>query len=173
MLGLLMAAKRKKFDPTEYFFLNDIALWTTSLRREGEYRPSIHDGKTALQTMRSTSAEVVTVEFDGFEETVEVLRAYVSLGVRSVYRHGENETVIFTLEATFMVEYAISKQPAEEDLAQFVEFNCIHNVWPFWRHHVYDTLKRASLPVPIIPLFSGRVGKKPAKRSRVLAPNTN
>ena len=164
-----MAPKREAFDPTEHFALNDIALWTTSLRRDGEYQSAIHDGKTVVQTMSSTSAEVVTVVFEGVEGSMEVLRAYVNLGVRSVYRDGKQEVVLFTLEATFMVEYAIAKTPAENDLTRFVELNCIHNVWPFWRQHVYDTLKRASLPVPVIPLFSGKAAKKPTKLKRLVS----
>lgn len=163
-----MAAKQGHFDAAEHFSLNDIALWTTSLRREAEYQSGIHDGKTVVQTMRSTTAETITAVFEGAEEPMDMLRTYVNLGVRSVFKgdQEQQEEVLFALEATFAVEYAILKMPSEEELQSFVEFNCTHNVWPFWRQHVYDTLKRASLPVPVIPFFSGKPGA-PSKKMKL------
>lgn len=154
------------FDPTVHFQLLDIALWTTSLRRDGEYQYSVHDGKCNVQTMRSSSAEILSVSFDD-KENVDVLRALINLGVRSVFHDpdAQEEVALYTLEATFAVEYAITKMPSDEDLEEFVSFNCTHNAWPFWRQHVYDTLKRASLPVPLIPFFSGKpkAGRKLSK----------
>ncbi|WP_457097850.1 hypothetical protein [Lysobacter sp. P5_B9] len=160
-----MAVDQGQFDATEYFALNDIALWTTSLRRDVEYQSGIHDGKTVVQTMRSTTAETITAVFEGAEEPMDMLRTYVNFGVRSVFRGDDDqqEVALYTLEATFAVEYAILKMPSEDKLQSFVEFNCTHNAWPFWRQHVYDTLKRASLPVPVIPFFSGKPGGRPGK----------
>jgi len=78
------------------------------------------------------------------------------------------EVALYTLEATYAVDYIVISAPEREDLNRFIEFNCPHNAWPFWRQHVYDTLKRASLPVPAIPLFSSKpTGKKRKKINRV------
>lgn len=107
--------------------------------------------------MRATRAQVLTAEFEDLDDAKDMLRAFIKLGVRSVFQDGQkDEKVLFTLEATFSVDYFLIKRPTDEELEDFVKFNCVHNVWPFWRQHVYDTLKRASLPVPVIPFFSGR-----------------
>jgi hypothetical protein len=37
----------------------------------------------------------------------------------------------------------------------FAELNSVHNVWPFWRQHVFDIVSRARLPHLNVPLFSG------------------
>lgn len=169
--GIHMAPRRSSvFDPTEYFALQDIALWSTTLSREGDYQPEMHEGKCSIQTMRSVRPEVLTAVLEGSDEEVEVLRTFVSLGVRSVLpkQDANPETILFTLEATFSVEYIILKAPEQSDFVRFVDFNCIHNAWPFWRQHVYDMLKRASLPVPAIPLFTQQgTSRKRKKISRI------
>jgi hypothetical protein len=38
----------------------------------------------------------------------------------------------------------------------FADLNSIHNVWPFWRQHVFDVVGRARLPHITVPLFSGK-----------------
>lgn len=158
------------FDATEFFSLQDIALWSTSLRRDVDYQPALHDGKTIIQSMKSTKPEIISADtadqLGG--ESHDLLRAFVKLGVRSVFRDGDDaaDAVLYTLEATYAVDYLILKVPESEDFTRFVDMNCLHNAWPFWRQHVYDTLKRASLPVPVVPLFSGKGSKKRTKTSR-------
>lgn len=151
------------FDVTKYFALHDIVLWTTSLRRERDFQPELHQGKCATQSMRSVRPEFISALLEGDDEERNMLRALVTLGVREVFRDEEadEEIVLHSLEATFAVDYFLAEVlPSQKDFNGFVEFNCVHNVWPFWRQHVYDTFKRASLPVPIIPLFMGGASKK-------------
>jgi hypothetical protein len=155
------------FQPADYFTLHDICLWSTSLKREAEYEPECHDGKCIVQTMRSFSVDHYRATLDKGEDE-DLLRVLVTLGLRTVTKEEKDvpEKVLHALEATFAVEYFVNKQPDEENFRQFVEFNCLHNAWPFWRQHVYDTLKRASLPVPAVPLFSGKPSGKPKKKIR-------
>lgn len=160
--------KRATFDPAQCFALYDIALWSTSLTRHSEYQADMHAPDGIVQTMRSTKPELFTGTIEGNSNEITLLRTLVSLGLRSILPEGEQrpETIVlFALEATFSVEYVVEKAPSEEDFQSFVELNCVHNAWPFWRQHVYDTLKRASLPVPTIPLFSGK--KSSRKRSKL------
>ena len=158
-------ARATKFDPGESLALQDIALWTTALTRPTRLEANLDAGDCTIQSMRGTSANVFTTELDGFEGPVEVLRAYVTFGVRAVPKSDDSAEAFYTFEATYAIDYVIQKMPAEKDLADFVAHNCVHNAWPFWRQHVYDTLKRASLPVPTIPLFSGKSGKRRVARS--------
>lgn len=110
---------------------------------------------------------------DSEKESGEEKRFFVivKLGVRLVLEPDKNEgsndgaeaqdaaevepEVLNTIEANFIVEYAMKGQPSDESLAAFAKFNSVHNVWPFWRQHVFDIVQRGSLPKVDIPLFSG------------------
>ncbi|MBB3799030.1 hypothetical protein FHY17_003306 [Xanthomonas arboricola] len=166
-----MSAKKKNsdFQPTKHFVLNEICLWTTSLSRENDYDPGKHDGKCSAQTYKRAEPSFYQVNVEGEDDDLILLRVLVDLGVRTVFKGGDDspgEEIIFQLEAVFAAEYFVTDPPSAEDFKAFVEFNCVHNVWPFWRQHVYDTLKRASLPVPTIPLYAGRNQLRPKKYTR-------
>lgn len=163
----------KVADPTEWFSLHDICLWESSLVRESDYQPALHDGKTKIQSKRSIRPEGYTVEFEGEEDAADVMRVFVTLGVRNVFSEEADEgksadLVLYTLSATFMLEFFIIAAPDEQHFETFINKNCTHIAWPFWRQHVYDTLKRASLPVPVIPLLSSR--SKPKKKVKRVSP---
>lgn len=153
---------------TRCFFLNDIFTWDSSLRRDREFRWGDHSPESMVtQTFRVVEPQVTEVEVQGEEETQVMLRALVRLGIRCLHKEDEEGAEpIFTLEATFCADYFILSTPSEETFKKFVDFNCIHNVWPFWRQHVFDTLKRASLPVPSVPLYASQ-SKYRRKKVRV------
>lgn len=163
------------FDPTKCLKVQDIALWESQLVRYVAY-PSLNDGqRIGYQSMRGVRVDLAGMVTDAGEE-IDILKVFVSLGIRCLVDQGatedgaaglettpddesEKEIVLYALEATFAVDYEILEQMPEEHVSSFANFNSVHNVWPFWRQHVYDTLKRASLPVPEVPFFAG----KPAK----------
>ncbi|MBL0039624.1 MAG: hypothetical protein IPP28_00945 [Xanthomonadales bacterium] len=67
----------------------------------------------------------------------------------------EDPNAIFIIEADFLVNYEIKSEIDEECIKAFADNNAAHNVWPFWRQHVFDTISRARLPHLDIPLFLG------------------
>jgi hypothetical protein len=135
--------------------MQDIALWEATLARYQSPVTLAELEAAALQSMRRVSAITYKAELeDGVE--MDYLRALVTLGLRSVRKPSTNESedvALFTLEATFAIDYQVLSAPPADQLQFFIENNCVHNAWPFWRQHVYDTLKRASLPVPAVPLY--------------------
>ncbi|WP_311238263.1 MULTISPECIES: hypothetical protein [unclassified Xanthomonas] len=153
-------------DVTQFFAIQDIALWTASLSREGDYLPEQHDGKCSIQTFMSVDPEMMKVSIEGEDEDQFLLRVLAKFGIRSVYQEtAESEIeVLYSIEATFSVEYFVIRTPTKEMFSQFVKYNCVHNAWPFWRQHVYDTLRSASLPLLPIPFFPG---KKPVKKKKI------
>lgn len=160
-------AKKAEFVPAEHFVLNDISLWESSLSREVEYDLSRHGGKCVNQTFQAVRPELYEVVTSdgagsgGAEEKSMLMRVLVSLGVRTICKEdGQEDKVLHKLEATFAVDYFVIKPPEAEQLQDFVSFNCVHNAWPFWRQHVFETFKKASLPVPAIPFFPGRSTRK-------------
>ncbi|MNM24913.1 hypothetical protein D3C81_353530 [compost metagenome] len=164
------STKRRHFDPTTHFKLNDICLWTTSLTRSDVEQEEQKVGRATIQTFQKTSPNIFEVETEGGEKA-NLLRVLVSMGLRAVDRDGEqDQQILYTLEATFAVDYLIIEAPEVADFVAFVDFNCMHNAWPFWRQHVFDTLKRASLPVVQVPFFAGKspaVGPKKAKQKKL------
>jgi hypothetical protein len=140
----------------------DVVLWETHLARQVEY-PRVEDNvELEYQTMREIKADSVgALAQDGNE--LDILKVFVSLGVRCLMpaREDKEAEVLHTLESVFAVDYLCVEPVSDEDVQEFASFNSVHNVWPFWRQHVYDTMKKASLPVPAVPFFPGR--PKPAE----------
>ncbi len=97
-------------------------------------------------------------------EKADILRVIVRFALRVVANGNEDvaaedvthDEILHEIEAAFAVSYLMVEQPDEKTLHEFVSFNCVHNAWPFWRQHVFDVLKRASLPLIEVPLFGGR-----------------
>jgi hypothetical protein len=157
--------KASAFDPTEYLSLQDIFLWESSLSRQGDFQSDTHNGRCVPQSFHTCEPSLFKATFGGGEEEL-LLRVLVELGVRSVYKGTAEEPadeVLYTLEATYSAEYIVHRVPSKDDLSSFIEFNCVHNVWPFWRQHVFETLRQANLPAPVVPFFPGRAKKKRKK----------
>ncbi len=86
---------------------------------------------------------------------VKLLQVYVELGLRITADQDENPPIYFEIEADFMVEYQVNAEIDGDAIKAFADFNSVHNVWPFWRQHVYDVVSRGRLPHLDVPLFSG------------------
>jgi preprotein translocase subunit SecB len=152
--------------PQDHLQINDIYLWSASLERENEYQEGLHRGKTTVQSRQGVQVDMLEAEGED-HESADLLRAMVTFGLRVVVAEKDKEeaTPLHTIEATFAVEYVVLKEFTEEQFKDFCAFNCVHNVWPFWRQHVYDTLKKASLPMVSVPFYPGKPsGRKKAKK---------
>ena len=153
--------------PEDFLKIEEIYLWDSKFERHADYQPAVHDGKVHVQSKRGFEAEVLKAEAaDG--ETDELFRVKVSLGIRAV-TSGDEEEPLHSVEATFAVEYRITAPLPDAEMPDFIMFNSAHNVWPFWREHVYTTLQSASLPVLHIPFFSGSKKKDAGKGKRQVA----
>lgn len=85
----------------------------------------------------------------------DLLQVMVALGVRVTGKEGDDAPVYVEIEADFLAEYEIVAEITEESIKAFASFNAVHNVWPFWRQHVFDVVQRARLSPIEVPLFSG------------------
>lgn len=152
--------------PTDYLQINDLYRWESKFERGIEFQSEIHLGHVQLQSRQSVEPEFLDAQTSGGED-IKILRTKVTLGIRATYagEEGTEPALLHLIEATFAVEYIVLREIDEKQINSFCEFNCIHNVWPFWRQYVYDTLKSASLPVISVPFFPGH-GRKPKQRPR-------
>ncbi len=148
------------FDPSLHFILLDVQLWETQLKRGIEYSPAMLDEQLGAQTRKGVQPQKFT-NTDEEGNTTQFLRVIVHLGLRALHAAEDeaeaaeslDERVLFELETSFAVIYQIVSEPEPDDFEKFVRLNCVHNAWSFWRQHVFDTLKRASLPVLPVPLY--------------------
>lgn len=85
-----------------------------------------------------------------------LLQVFVDLGLLVTQTGGDDPKVYFQIEAEFLVEYWMRGEIGYDSLKAFSSFNAVHNVWPFWRQHVFDIVSRARLPRLNVPFFSGR-----------------
>ena len=146
--------------------LRDIVLHTSSLERMGDIDPLLYP--TSVRKESEVKVSVDKVSFvDDEDGTIPILRAYVQLVVRGFDEDQEDaETqALFAIRGEYRVDYLEVKELTETELDAFTEFNSVHNVWPFWRQHVYETVSRASLPRITVPLFRAIPGAPKAKRS--------
>lgn len=133
--------------------LRDIQLFNCRFDRPTPVFPDVEP--TARQEhMRGVRFIAGEAELEG--RTVKVLQILVKLGTRVVAdMQSDNPEVYFLIECEFQVEYEMTGDLDEKALATFANLNGVHNVWPFWRQHVYDIVQRARLPQLDIPLFAG------------------
>lgn len=92
-----------------------------------------------------------------------LLQVKVDLGVRAVDpdlepppggQEAPGDFVQFLIEASYILEYGMEHSLHDDVVKAFAEFNTVHNVWPFWRFHVFDVVQRARLPRIDIPSFA-------------------
>jgi hypothetical protein len=91
-------------------------------------------------------------------QTPECLRVLVGLGIRyaAISDAPVSERPIYLeIEADFVAQYELRAAITEDAIRAFASFNAVHNVWPFWRQHVYDIVNRGRLRPIDVPLYSG------------------
>lgn len=130
----------------------DVVLACSSFTRPLEDAPEA--AKAWQQHKRGVQYGVENAGADSDQE----LRILVQLGTRvllSDEEQGHDGAVQFEIEADFLVRYAMTEVLDEAALDTFANFNAVHNVWPFWRQHVFDIVQRGRLPHLEVPLFAG------------------
>jgi len=154
----LIAAASEKLE------LHNVVLHETTLVREDDKDPLSYPIDLGQQGMLSVNYQEITY---GSEDDVhDVFRAFVILGLRAVKELEDNDEdvdIYFSLEAVYRVDYLLKEKLSDEEAEEFAQFNSVHNVWPFWRQHVFETLRSAELPRLNVPLMRGMVGKKKKK----------
>jgi preprotein translocase subunit SecB len=133
--------------------IRDIMLDQCSFRRPAP-PPSGSESVEGEQLTKQT-VEYVVGEAPGSEGQVsKLLQVTVGLGIRITATGVENPPVYFEIEADFLVEYEMTKDVSEAAIKMFADRNSVHNVWPFWRQHVFDVVSRGRLPHLEVPLYS-------------------
>jgi len=143
---------------TEALRLQDIILHQSSLSRPTPF-PDQSELSAEQQAKVSVRLERLDPDSAG-SGAPSLMQCTVQLGTRLVAADddkAENDAPVYVeIQAEYRVTYEITVEDlGEEAMKAFAEFNVIHNVWPFWRQHVFDMVQRGGLPKLEVPLFAG------------------
>lgn len=143
---------------TEALRLQDILLHQSSLARPSPF-PDQSEASAEQQSRVSVRLERLDPDSAG-SEAPSLMQCSVHLGTRLVATDDEKTEVDAPVYVEIQAEYRLTYEITVEDLGEeamtaFAEFNIIHNVWPFWRQHVFDLVQRGGLPKLEVPLFAG------------------
>lgn len=132
--------------------LLDLHLYTCSLERADcdydIFSPEIKKNQ-------KNSAEINADIFEPIEKTedsFQLLNIKVSLKV-ALYNQENQEKPLYTISACFLAKYVQRYELNENALKEFIQFNSLHNIWPFWREHALRVASLANLPKPQIQLM--------------------
>ncbi|MGB0721760.1 MAG: hypothetical protein ACPGU7_05115 [Gammaproteobacteria bacterium] len=140
----------------QHIKLHDLFLYESAFTRGEDPDGGLPD-TVLMEDMRRVEAAQMPYP-DGGEGTG-LVQIKITLGSRAVPDNGgvdgdPEPAPLFTIEASFIVEYLTDEVLDDESIRVFANINGVHNVWPFWRQHVNDVVDRGRLPRIVIPLFS-------------------
>lgn len=137
--------------------LDDIVLVNARFERPV---PPPEDPEEELQQQYKRSVRYSIENDDEASDEKRSVSITVVLGIRLVRQSEKNEgseteTVVILIEAEYLAIYKMTKDVTDKAIKVFAKFNAVHNVWPFWRHHIFDICQRAKLPILNVPLMAG------------------
>ena len=151
--------------------LRDLALHTCSFTRDKSLDPNLYPMSVrAKSDVQVAVDQLLFTDEEGNE--IPILRAFVRFKLAAYNREDRSSaSQLFKISTEFRVDYFVKKQLTEREIKAFGDYNAVHNVWPFWRQHVQQTVNQASLPRVTIPLFrqppgTPRTKKTPRRRAR-------
>ena len=146
--------------------LRDIVLHTSSLERDDSIDPLLYPTRARQESEVKVSVDKVSF-VDDEDGHIRILRAYVQLVVFGFNEDekGADTQALFSIRGVYRVDYLETKELTERELDAFTQYNSVHNVWPFWRQHVYETVSKARLSPITVPFFRAIPGAPNAKRS--------
>lgn len=140
-------------EATSALQLEDIALLQCRFDR-GNHRPEIQEA-TQQDLLHIQHAMVPA---DQSPDKKSRLRVVITLGVQVVDESAaDDKSLLFRIEADFIANYVVVDELSDEAAEAFARHNALHNVWPFWRQHVFDVVQRGRLPKLNVPLMGAVV----------------
>jgi preprotein translocase subunit SecB len=135
--------------------LRDVQLHECKFERPSAIESS-EDVKARQEHMRGVRFAIGEAEIG--DKSQKLLQVLVRLGTRVVSdTDAKDPEIDFVIEAEFLIEYEMTESLEDVTIGAFANHNAVHNVWPFWRQHVYDIVQRARIPHLDIPLYAGIV----------------
>ncbi len=132
-------------------FLCDSNVWSS---RKIALGAPIKDPSVNFRLNENTECTVLDVDADSTK--MFAIQYFVGTFVRVVagpMPEGEpnEDQLVATIAATFLVRYLSETQPSEQMLQSFND-NAIHHAWPYWREYIESITTRLRVPTVVIPL---------------------
>lgn len=117
-----------------------------------------------LEKFSADSSNIQTRRWVEYDRDAPEITTVVWLGIRLIKSEevtSEDPFAFYTLESKYALHFELSDHLEDEEKENFYErffskfFHTgpINIVWPFWREHIFSTLRSASLPMPEIALM--------------------
>lgn len=133
--------------------LVDIYLHSSNIQRFEDISDSFYPDEMFQQDKLNVSAEFLEPPSQD-KGMHQLINAKVTFGIRFVVEDEQKELkTLSEIETSFIAQYIQKNDVPEAAIAEFMSFNVVHNVWPFWREYAFRTSSEAHLPRPIIPLL--------------------
>lgn len=160
--------KKLVHEGSTYFELLTIYPYSSSIQRFDEISSNCPPEDLVQQDKHSIKARILEPEGEEVVVGDRILRGLVSFGTRFVVPSPEGEkekfNILAHIEAVFAAEYSIIKEEiSDAAFEEFLKFNVVHNVWPFWREFAFRSADSMQLPKPTISLMRGRLASKTTK----------
>lgn len=131
--------------------INDVYLKASQAQCVDGFDPKFaHESEDLLiqQMHFLRKTEVVKVEDDG-----ELLRVFMTLGVRWVVAEGDVEQPDMKafIEGDFIAEYQVNSDLEQVCIDEFASKNASYHVWPYWREFLSAQCERMRLPRVVLP----------------------
>lgn len=133
--------------------LIDIHLYSTSIKRFEEISSDNYPENMSQQNKISINADFLETEDEA--DSTRLINAKVEFGLRFIVKDGDKITTLAEIETCFIAKYRQLEEVSDEVINEFMKFNVVHNVWPFWREHAFRLSAESKLPIPIISLYKG------------------
>ena len=132
--------------------LMDIHLYSTSVKRFQYIDSENYPDEMSQQNTISVSAEFLEPVDE--KDSSKLILAKVEFALRFILENTDCEaTSLAEIDACFVAKYHQANEISEDAISEFMKFNVVHNVWPFWREHAFRTAAQAKLPTPMISLY--------------------
>ena len=143
--------------------IEDVSIRSATAETADGYDPKFDADAEGLDVqLKHVVSSFELVDVGNEDESVELLRVFIDLGVRWVRPTAsdteedpddlsESANRVATIEAVMIADYSMEHNPGEEALEQFAQQNASFHVWPYWREFVTNQCLRMNLPKLVLP----------------------
>ena len=143
--------------------IEDVSIRSVTAKMADGYDPKFDPDAEHLDVqLKHVVGSFELVDVGSEEQSVELLRVFIDLGVRWV-RHAvpvagkdpddlaDSANKVAAIEAVVIADYSMEQNPGEDALKQFAHQNASFHVWPYWREFVSNQCLRMNLPKLVLP----------------------
>jgi hypothetical protein len=138
--------------------LLDIGLFGAHITVSDKYHPSMSGGLDEVNiSFRHFPKSLASVKVNGAPQGQNLWRYLYETEVQVIKTiEGSTEEPLFSQEATFFADYAVSEErkTTERCFHEFGRCNVGFQIWPYWREYFASSLIRCGFPSIQLPMYN-------------------